>query len=272
MNDEPLPSPETVTPNAPPGDRLPSIPGGWQLDDLVIGQRTVRLIRPALPDLFLDDERVIAANRESDYMPYWSYLWPASLVMAEVVAAGQIANWNAALRADEPDARERRKHPFAGQEVLELGCGVGLVGLMAALNGATVTFSDYDPVAVQCAVENARLNGIESAEGLVLDWRNPPSRQWPIILGCDLLYERRDQPLLVDCISRVLSPTGTCFLADPGRLPSQDFLPLAHTFGFELRILNRDSIERPTTHPREIRQGEFHLIELRQSNARGSLD
>ena len=53
--------------------------------DFVLAGQTLRITLPASPDAFLDDPEVLAANRQSDYMPYWSYLWPASLETAVAV-------------------------------------------------------------------------------------------------------------------------------------------------------------------------------------------
>ena len=51
-----------------------------------LAERTIKLVRPADPDLLLDDPLVIDWNRHDDYMPYWAYLWPAAYLLAEAVA------------------------------------------------------------------------------------------------------------------------------------------------------------------------------------------
>lgn len=46
-----------------------------------------------------------------------------------------------------------------GKSVLDMGCGTGVLGILAALKGArTVTAVDIDPVCVENTAENARLN------------------------------------------------------------------------------------------------------------------
>lgn len=47
-----------------------------------------------------------------------------------------------------------------GQRFLEVGCGAGLVGLVAARAGADVTATDLNPHAVALALHNARQNGL----------------------------------------------------------------------------------------------------------------
>ena len=46
-----------------------------------------------------------------------------------------------------------------GRRVLELGCGIGIVGLVCALAGAdSVLMTDYQDVTLDTAEENARKN------------------------------------------------------------------------------------------------------------------
>src|SRR5947209_19096196 len=73
-------------------------------------------------------------------MPYWSDIWPSARMLAKVI--------------------ERESWP-AGQRALEIGCGLGLPGVVALSKGLHVTFSDYHPLALHYAERNARLNGFE---------------------------------------------------------------------------------------------------------------
>ncbi len=47
-----------------------------------------------------------------------------------------------------------------GKKVADIGAGSGLLGLLAARAGATVTAVDVNPEAVACAAENVRRNGL----------------------------------------------------------------------------------------------------------------
>jgi ribosomal protein L11 methyltransferase len=52
--------------------------------------------------------------------------------------------------------------PVPGKKVLDVGTGTGILAIAAAHLGATkVVAFDVDPVAVQTAAENARINGVE---------------------------------------------------------------------------------------------------------------
>jgi release factor glutamine methyltransferase len=49
---------------------------------------------------------------------------------------------------------------YAFGKVLDLGTGSGIQGITAALKGCKVTFSDINPIALKCARNNAKLNGV----------------------------------------------------------------------------------------------------------------
>lgn len=216
---------------------LPAIPGGWTRRSWTIAGRELVLVLPATPDAFLDDAEVHRRHEADEYMPYWAYLWPASLPMAELVL--KRAPWQS------PSA------------VLELGAGVGLVGLAAVHRGDHVVFSDYEPLAAELAVANARASGFHS-EGLVLDWRSPPNRQFPAIVGCELLYEHRNHELLLGVLHNMLTPDGVVWFGDSGRHRAERFFELAPKHGFDVTLY--DEHLQPLVAPRF---GKFQLFELR---------
>ena len=56
-----------------------------------------------------------------------------------------------------------KKYMQSGQEVLDVGCGSGILSIIALLLGAKeASATDVDIHAVEAAVENARVNGIEN--------------------------------------------------------------------------------------------------------------
>ncbi len=48
-----------------------------------------------------------------------------------------------------------------GEDVLEMGCGSGIISVHCAAAGARVTAVDVNAAAVKCTTENARKNGLE---------------------------------------------------------------------------------------------------------------
>lgn len=239
LSDDTRTHPWTLTPAEPwPGsaDRLGSVPGGWTGRLFQRGDLRLRITVPARPDDLLDDPDVLAANRRDDYMPYWGYLWQAAGPMTAAV-----------LRAEWP----------AGAEALEIGSGVGLVGLAGLARGLRVAFSDYDATSVALSVFNAEKNGWPGTEGLVLDWRQPLDRRFPVIFGSDVTYERRNHGPILDVLDRMLSPGGVCWIGDAGRQVSAEFLPAARERGY--RVSLRDELGKELGEPQV---GRFQLFEL----------
>ncbi|MBR6767228.1 MAG: methyltransferase [Clostridia bacterium] len=62
-------------------------------------------------------------------------------------------------------------HFEQGMQVLDLGCGCGVVGIAAAkiCGEENVTLCDIDPIAVETASANARLNGVPGVKVIVSD-------------------------------------------------------------------------------------------------------
>ena len=172
---------------------------------VAVAGRKVRLVRPADPDRLLDDPDVIDWNRRDDYMPYWAYLWPGALLLADAVA---LEPW------------------VAGTPALEIGCGLGLAGLVGVSLGLRVTFSDYDPAPLDFVARSAAANGFgpDRYDTRRLDWRDPPGdRRLPVILGADVLYERRLVPEVADLLATMLEPGGLALVAGPFRAAGEGF-------------------------------------------------
>jgi predicted nicotinamide N-methyase len=168
-------------------------------DTVIVDGRVFLIERPDESDRLLDEPAVHAAFERDEYMPYWADLWPAARMLAKVV-----------LHEPWPPSRY----------ALEIGCGLGLPGIVALSCGLEVTFSDYDPCALHFAAANARLNGLNRFRTLQLDWREPPADlRAGVLLASDLIYELRNVAPLVAFIKQVLEPDGICLLTDQDRIP-----------------------------------------------------
>lgn len=224
-----------------PHPDLPPIPGGWTQRPIDVGRRRLEITLPAEPDEFLDDPRVLEANRRDDYMPYWAYLWPSSVSMAEWLPAAAVP---------------------AGTRALELGSGIGLTGLAALALGWDVTFSDYDDQALELCRFNGAQNGFTRIRTRHLDWRRPLPEQYPVIFGCEVTYDAGSHEPLLRLIGRMLAPGGRCWLGDPGRSQGPQFAALAAEWGFS--VIVRDAEHREQAAPL---RGEFQVFELRFAGA-----
>ena len=121
-----------------------------------------------------------------------------------------------------------------------------MVGIAALAKGYRVSLTDYDAKSVEAARHNARLNGFSDFEAFELDWRHPPARTFPVILGCDLLYEQRHLTPILDLLDIMLEPGGTCWLADGGRKVAHQFWYLARERGYAVTMRDLEGREMAT--------------------------
>jgi predicted nicotinamide N-methyase len=160
----------------------------------------LQVLRPRDAEALLDER----AFEHEEFLPYWAELWPSGVALARRVAA----------------------RALKGARVLELGCGLGLPSLAAALAGGRVLATDWSPQAIELLRDNAERNDAE-LELEIADWAHPEAlverAPWDLVLGADLLYERRNVAPLLDLVPRLLDK-GELWLADPGRAPAAEFL------------------------------------------------
>lgn len=175
-----------------------------------VGGRPLSLTGPARPDDLLDEPGTQRRFERDGYMPYWAQPWAASLMLAEHLL-GRLA--------DVP------------QPVLELGAGLGLVGIALARAGHRVVVSDYDGDALAFVRRNARLNGARLAGVCRVDWRRPPPPGFAAIVAADVLYERDLHRHIIRFLRGGLEPGGRAFVCDPDRLAAVGFAEAAREAG-----------------------------------------
>ena len=199
-------------------------------DTLEFGTRHLRIRRPTNTQDLLDHPDIHNAFAADEYLPYWPELWPASRMLAAYLA-------------------ENNNLPLAPHESargIELGCGLGLPGLMAMVRGFRVTFTDYDALALEYALANAKLNGLSGADALFLDWRKPPEGlKFPLVLGSDLLYEPGKVGPLARIVENLLAPGGVALISDPDRGPAKRFASELYQCGLAHCELIRTSLIEP---------------------------
>jgi predicted nicotinamide N-methyase len=195
------------------GGRPEPTPPASAWRDVALPSGTLRLLAPSDPDSLLDALTDEEFRSKDERMPYWALVWPSSLVLAERVLAGG---------------------SLAGRRVLDLGSGVGLVGLAALARGAETTFLDWEPLALDLVRQSVAAAG-KRAETLAVDWRDPPPlRPFDLVLGADVLYEERNARPVAAFLARHLVPGGEAWIADPGRRHGAGFPAVVEAAGLAL--------------------------------------
>jgi ribosomal protein L11 methyltransferase len=76
------------------------------------------------------------------------------------------------------------ENEFTAKNVLDMGCGTGILAIMAAKLGATaITAIDYDPVCYESTIENAQLNHIDNIKAICGSKEVIPDEQFDTILA-----------------------------------------------------------------------------------------
>jgi predicted nicotinamide N-methyase len=137
--------------------------------------------------------------------PYWALEWPGGQALARYIL-------------DHPEIVARRI-------VVDWGAGCGLVGIAAALAGATLVRAiDRDPRSIEAVHENASLNGVsQRVVAIQAELPSPVGGDGEAILAADLWYDRFDAmritaalrslakrglPVLLGDTDRVFTPRG----------------------------------------------------------------
>jgi predicted nicotinamide N-methyase len=172
--------------------------------------------RPVDTDALLDRA---AADPEQN-LPYWAELWPSGIALAAEILA-------------DPGI-------VAGQDVLELGSGLGITAAVAVAAGANLVATDYSAESLTLTRLTAQRWCGAEPRTLQINWRSPDTELlaahpagYPVVLAADVLYERRDIDPLLELFDRVVAPNGVLWLAEPGRPPASIFLESANRAGWQ---------------------------------------
>ena len=133
---------------------------------------------------------------------YWDRIWPSSMAFSEYLI------------------HQFFPSKLIGTKVLEIGCGVGIPGVVAAQLGAFTMFSDMVPVTLEAVKETCQLNHISHFDTCILDWSEKIElkERYDVVLGCEVFY---DEVILADIshvLEQVLAPGGKAIFCDPNRL------------------------------------------------------
>ena len=170
-----------------------------------VGHDRVRLVTVADLERYVDRDALLRADDPPE-PPYWAHCWSGAHVLAERV-------------------------PRAAGRVLEVGCGLGLPGLVAAARGAQVVFADR--VAAPLAFVRASLDANALHAGAVVaDLLDAPWRSaFDLVLAAEILYDRATFGPLAAALKAALADGGRVLLADGHRIDTRGFYEAATAAG-----------------------------------------
>ena len=153
------------------------------------------------------------------HLPYWATPWASGFALGEAVLANRSA--------------------FAGQRVVELGCGLGTTAIATLVAGADLTATDCFEEALDFCRFNTLRNTGRAPETLLVDWRTAEGRgrliaggPFNVALAADVLYDEEDVAPLLELAPQLLAAGGELWLADPGRDGATRFAAEARRLGW----------------------------------------
>ena len=207
------------------------------------------------------------------HMPYWAELWDSAFGVgqwlvgrgvevlggrSEVVGRGSELVYRSKSpptpnpRPPTPDHRPPTHNP---RSTLDLGCGMGFAGTVAAMLGNRVVFVDLEIPALLFAKLNS-LPWMKRVRCQQLNWQTDKlDEKFDLIIGADVLYERSQWEFLEPFFRRHLQEGGLVLLGEPGRQTGDDFGAWIADKGWSLEIVE----EKVVTRDRPIRLFELRL-------------
>ena len=150
--------------------------------------------------------------------PYFGVIWPSARALATFMS--------------------ERKKLFNKKRGIEVGCGLALPAILASKMGAQIQATDFHPDVGDWVKKNADLNNAR-VDYVRWDWTDETTnpaiaiRSYDFVLASDVLYESRHPKDLAKALERLVSPTGSIYLSDPGRAYLKQALEALQNLGFD---------------------------------------
>ena len=151
-------------------------------------------------------------------------VWPSGLALAR-------------LMADED---------IAGRRIVEVGCGIGLASQVLNARGADITATDRHPEAARFLAFNTDLNAQPAIPFVRAGWTDDEAAEFgtfDLIIGSDLLYERKPAAALAAFVARHARPTCEVLLLDPRRGHAARFAAHMAELGFSAERVTPQSTD-----------------------------
>ncbi len=178
-------------------------------------------------------------HAEPLHLPYWAELWDSG----GGVARHLVDRWSQKLRS---------------RPIMDLGCGQGLSGCVAAAMGAQVLFADLEAPALLFARLNAQPLSPRFRTRR-LNWQTDHlTEKFEVIIGADILYERTQWNYLEPFWRQHLTEGGTVILGEPGRPTGDAFIGWIADRGWKIEVFDQ---------PVKTREKPVRIFELRLNHS-----
>ncbi len=163
-------------------------------------------------NFFLPKDITEFLNQDKPFhgFPLWAKIWEGAVVLADYIS----------------------RLKFNGEKTfLEIGAGIGIVGIVIGSFGHKVTISDYNEDALNFARANVckNLDNTDRVNVKFLDWRKPDINQkYDYIVGSDIIYREQDFDHLLRLFKIALKNNGEIILAESFRKSSLKFFEVLH--------------------------------------------
>lgn len=165
---------------------------------------------------------------------YWGQLWPGGTAMG-------------ALLLERPELVSSRR-------VLEIGAGLGIGAVCAALAGAaSVLATDHEDQSLRFTAHNAAENGVgERVRTARLDWTEPTAEdllreRFDVVVAADVLYENDTPAHVARLMRELVRPRGLALFSDGRDRPYLDRhtrqLLDALTAGGEFEVVHSEELD-----------------------------
>lgn len=180
------------------------------------------------------------------HMPYWAELWDSAygvgqwLVERGLEVVGRRSEVGRGSAAVQPTT-----HNPQPPHTLDLGCGMGFAGTVAAMLGHRVVFADLEVPALLFAKLNS-LPWSKRVKCLQLNWQTDHlNEKFDLIIGADVLYEKSQWVFLEPFFRAHLAENGVVLLGEPGRDSGDVFIDWIQKRGWtfkmsEQKVFSRD--------------------------------
>ncbi len=176
------------------------------------------------------DRAALLAGEDPAEPPYWAYLWTGARVLAEAVPAD------------------------AGR-VVEVGCGLGLPGLVAAARGARVTCVDRAIAPLAFVRASAAENGLDVHVVAADVTSGALAGRFDLVLAAEVLYERAAFARVAAVLAGLVAPAGRILMTDGGCIDTRAFYDELDAAGLRWRA--HDERRREEGLPVTIRMVEI---------------